>query len=312
MVDFTTATMHPDEGREAWLDQLAALCGRRAAMQFAPEPFSGSIQHREVGGISICRFSHNVRQIEQNKQPQNDDRSRYLMMIMQLKGRSMITQSANDIALAAGEIAIIDSFRPFVTRFDGSITQMIAYLPAAELAIGPASSGLARPYRMSGREGIGALARSTLLAIAKSADQLADDDADHARQMLTGVVRRLIDRNRRSVVSIEQALPDRRIRAFIEARLADPELCPIQIASGCGVSLRRLHRSFSDTEWSVCSWIRHRRLEQCRKDLLDPSQDRLTITQIAFRWGFNDAAHFSRSFRDAYGTAPRDLRQHAA
>nr|WP_246657492.1 helix-turn-helix domain-containing protein [Cohaesibacter sp. CAU 1516] len=33
-----------------------------------------------------------------------------------------------------------------------------------------------------------------------------------------------------------------------------------------------------------------------------------TITEIAFRWGFNDAAHFSRSFRRCYGEAARVFR----
>ncbi|WP_213980891.1 helix-turn-helix domain-containing protein [Sphingomonas sp. dw_22] len=312
MLDFTTASMHPDEGREAWRDQLAALCGRRAVMRFTREPFSGSIRHREVGGISICHFAHNVYEIEQNRLPQNDEQCRYMMLVMQLSGRSQLRQGSSDMALSAGELAIIDSFRPFSTRFDGPTTQIIAYLPAAELVASCSASALARPYRMSGHDGMAALTRSTLLTIARSADRFGDEDAVHAREMLTGAVRRMVDRERRTFVSVEQALPDRRIRAFIDARLADPELSPSQIATGCGISLRRLHRAFAGTEWSVCGWIRHRRLEHCRQDLLDPANDRLSITQIAFRWGFNDAAHFSRSFREAYRQAPRELRRRAA
>jgi AraC-like DNA-binding protein len=33
-----------------------------------------------------------------------------------------------------------------------------------------------------------------------------------------------------------------------------------------------------------------------------------TITEIAFGWGFSDAAHFSRIFRARFGCAPRELR----
>lgn len=308
MLDFTTATMHPDEGRDAWRDQLAALCGRRATMRFSAEPFQGSIRHREVGGISLCHFTHNVREIEQRKLPEKGDQSRYLMLLLQLSGRSQLSQSNDELVLGAGEIAIIDSLRPFSTRFERPTTQLIAYLPAAEIAGAGASTGLPRPYRLSGRDGFGAIARSTLLTMARSADRLEADDADHAREVLTNMVRRMLDRERRISFPPEAALPERRIRTYIEARLADTDLNPTQIAAGCNVSLRRLHRAFAGTDWSVCSWIRHRRLERCRADLLDPAQDRLSITQIAFRWGFNDAAHFSRSFRDAYNLSPRDLR----
>ena len=149
---------------------------------------------------------------------------------------------------------------------------------------------------------------STLLTIARSVDRLNDGDQVYARRTLIGFVHHLVEGERAPRAS-EASLPEHRIRAFIDAHLADPELSPAQIAAACGISLRRLHRAFADTSWSVCGWIRHRRLEQCRQALLDPTQDRLSITQIAFRWGFNDAAHFSRSFRDAYEQTPRDARR---
>ena len=35
------------------------------------------------------------------------------------------------------------------------------------------------------------------------------------------------------------------------------------------------------------------------------------MSDIAFSWGFNDAAHFSRSFKEQYGMSPREFRQQA-
>ncbi len=50
-----------------------------------------------------------------------------------------------------------------------------------------------------------------------------------------------------------------------------------------------------------------RRLEHCRKELscYGPSKN---ITEIAYRWGFNDSAHFSRSFKNRYGISPKQYR----
>jgi AraC-like DNA-binding protein len=50
------------------------------------------------------------------------------------------------------------------------------------------------------------------------------------------------------------------------------------------------------------------RLAAARRDLLDPRLADRTITDIAFSWAFNDAAHFSRSFSKTYGVAPSELR----
>ncbi len=50
--------------------------------------------------------------------------------------------------------------------------------------------------------------------------------------------------------------------------------------------------------------IWRRRLEQCAKDLCDPRRAGERIAEIAFRWGFGDASHFSRAFRQQFGCAP--------
>lgn len=54
----------------------------------------------------------------------------------------------------------------------------------------------------------------------------------------------------------------------------------------------------------VAGLIRHRRLERCHRDLLDPLLADRSVHAIAARWGLTDAGHFSRAFRDTYGLPP--------
>ncbi|EDY53391.1 helix-turn-helix domain-containing protein [Streptomyces clavuligerus] len=99
-----------------------------------------------------------------------------------------------------------------------------------------------------------------------------------------------------------------RISAFIDRRLGDPALGPGGIAAHHHMSVRSLHLLFRGQPETVSAMIRRRRLERCRADLADPRQRSRTITEIAARWGFRHPAQFSRAFRAAYGTAPRELR----
>ena len=43
----------------------------------------------------------------------------------------------------------------------------------------------------------------------------------------------------------------------------------------------------------------------------DPLRAGMPVGAVAGRWGFLDAAHFSRSFRDAFGVSPSDWRRGA-
>jgi AraC-like DNA-binding protein len=99
-----------------------------------------------------------------------------------------------------------------------------------------------------------------------------------------------------------------RIRRYIEASLRDPDLTARSVASAFGISPRYLHIIFANEGETVSNYILRRRLEECGKQLADEMWRRRTITEVAFGWGFNNATHFARVFKDHYGLAPRDYR----
>ncbi len=66
---------------------------------------------------------------------------------------------------------------------------------------------------------------------------------------------------------------------------------------------------FAAHDDSVSAYLLRRRLEETARQIRDPKWRGHTITELAFGWGFNSAAHFARSFRERYGTAPRDYRR---
>ncbi|MDB5479758.1 MAG: transcriptional regulator, AraC family [Caulobacteraceae bacterium] len=103
-----------------------------------------------------------------------------------------------------------------------------------------------------------------------------------------------------------------RVRQTIETLLAEPDLTLRRAAEAEGVSPRYLQRLFSDAGESFTGYVRLRRLERCRLDLLSPRYGPTSISTICFRWGFNGSAHFSRSFRRQYGMSPREYRRAGA
>jgi AraC-like DNA-binding protein len=100
------------------------------------------------------------------------------------------------------------------------------------------------------------------------------------------------------------------VQAYIERHLADHDLSPVRVAAVHHVSVRSLQRVFRTHGTSVTDWIRRRRLERCRRDLLDPQLANRPIHTIAANWQFSSAAHFTRLFRATYGLTPREYQRH--
>ena len=66
---------------------------------------------------------------------------------------------------------------------------------------------------------------------------------------------------------------------------------------------------FASSGTTVSRFILDKRLELCREALENSALSDYNITQIAFSYGFNDAAHFSRKFKERYGASPKDYRE---
>lgn len=96
--------------------------------------------------------------------------------------------------------------------------------------------------------------------------------------------------------------------AYIEENIGRSSLSPEEIAHALNISVRYLHRLFMSTELSVGRHILQSRLEGCAANLQDPRRAVQSISSIAYEWGFDNSAHFSRSFRTRFGLSAREYR----
>jgi len=152
-----------------------------------------------------------------------------------------------------------------------------------------------------------------------------------AADMAAHIVRRHIskeaERNALEVLQIDRARTARDVqpRRPLSIESDDPRLQAVlivmernienmvsiqELASSVGLSRRQLERLFMEKANSSPALVyRRMRLERARHLLL---QTKAPLIDIALEVGFENASHFARLFRKAYGQSPTDLRTSTA
>ncbi|MCW2704183.1 MAG: AraC family transcriptional regulator [Blastococcus sp.] len=97
-----------------------------------------------------------------------------------------------------------------------------------------------------------------------------------------------------------------RVERYVLEHLRETSLSAARIAATHYVSVRQLYYVWSaHHDESLAEWIMFQRLDRASHAL---ARGEDTITSVAHLYGFADAAHFSRRFRERYGVTPRDWR----
>ncbi len=91
----------------------------------------------------------------------------------------------------------------------------------------------------------------------------------------------------------------RAFRAYIDSRLADPDLKPAEVASHAGVSERYVRAVLAAEGESFSSYVLRERLQRCAQVLADAAARGRTITEIAFQMGFGNVTYFWAGVQDA-------------
>jgi AraC-like DNA-binding protein len=168
--------------------------------------------------------------------------------------------------------------------------------------------------RLEAEAGLAHIFSGLLRATAQSLPEMTVDQLRPVELALTEfLAAALAEKTRGEVSGLGAVSPHlHRISQTMETLLPDPELSLRKLAHLSGVSPRYVQKLFAAADDTFGHYLRTRRLERCRMDLSSPLSARLSISEICFRWGFNDSAHFSRAFRNQYAQSPREYRRAAA
>jgi AraC-like DNA-binding protein len=163
--------------------------------------------------------------------------------------------------------------------------------------------------------GLAAVVRGHVAMVAEQSPHMAPAASASMVPVTIGLVAALLNsldtRSAPGLISLP-AFHRRRIKEYVMNNMCNPMLDVDMIADAIGLSARYIHHLFENEPASLMQWIITKRLLHCRQVLTDQKRRHWKISQIAYDAGFNDLAHFSRSFRKHFNLSPSQARASVA
>lgn len=301
---------------DAWTEILAAthLAFDVRPTDGTPDSFHGVVTRQAVGELSLlsCAASpflgDRSRSVIGTQGEDMRDEGVFGFQVV-CRGVERVREGSRRLALKTGDVVLWDGLQPTAVEILEPFFKRTLLFPRERvLAVCPRLADLDALPSLAGSAPARLLVRY-MLALAAEQPQLDPASgaaaASAALELLRAAVEPRIPSSRAAMRSAIRA----EIRRYVRSHLQDPLLGPASIARSYAISVRALHSLFEDTDTSVAGLVRGERLDRCLEDLQRSNGG--SVTEIAFRWGFCDAAHFSRAFKRKFGATPSEIRRAA-
>lgn len=301
---FATTGIAPAERLRYW-NSIAdeAFCG--TFVNADSHRFEGEMLSWRIGELGMIRTRSCSARVGRRPLDGTEER---VIMHMQWRGRGQHHQAGREARLDPGDFVIGSPHTPY--RFDLTPHEMMVIeFPKRALAERIPDLDEAFAQRLSGSSPAARVFNDFLLSLWRQSEiEAADPDWEN------GINRVFYDLAAMAIRDARREAPDysvqaglrRRALAAVDAALTDPHLRTATIAGELGTSVRTVQNLFAEMGTTPSAFILERRLERAAERLI--SDPKASITEVAFAYGFNDSAYFTRCFRKKFGASPREWR----
>ncbi|MCK6212126.1 helix-turn-helix domain-containing protein [Georgenia sp. EYE_87] len=306
-----TRTVTPSRRPEYWSAGIAEHFFPMSLQPPDDHPFAARLTGGDVGPVAVRLIRGVPHRVTRSSRMIADADPACLLLYLIRQGACRIQQDDRACVLQPGDVAFQDTSRP--SSFEARDGLDVAVFSIPKWFLGEGADGFAARTAAAMSLRTTPILRMAVPFLAGLA-QTAETGALSAQEgeVLSGMLGTMLRMLRSDAVeATQERSPDAevlltRMRRYALVHLHDPELGPDRIARAHHVSTRYVHKLFAEAGTGVSAWIREQRMERAAQELRESGE--CSIAHLAARWGYRDAASFSRAFRRAHGRSPREVR----
>jgi AraC-like DNA-binding protein len=272
--------------------------------------FHGSVDLQQCGSIGLGRIRASAQHVIRTPVRIAQSNRALFFLCLQLRGRGHHRQAGREAQLSPGDFALVDTTQPYDHIFTEDFSQLVLSLPHDWVTSRIPDAPRLTARAASGRTGTGRVTSTFLRQLALQLHAVGEASLPTLQTTLLELVAAALGEQwahgSGSRTSERHSILRQCLLQYIEANLGDPDLSCGSVARQHRISERHLRTLFEDLASSPSEWIWGRRLERARQDLSAASG--MSVTEVCFRWGFKDTAHFSHAFKARFGCTPSEAR----
>ena len=301
---WSTGPAAPGEPVSSWREQVGQLFGV-SVQPLDDSGFSARAVVRNSGPYRFIKSELTRLQTVRSRRDLSNSAAEHFSIYLQLRGETVSARGDDIIMLKPGDIGFCDGRRPVRATIGGKCA--MAVLPRAMIER-RAPWLRDRPHlKLAPDARFSANLRMHMLELTSVKSSLSRAETGLLADSLCNLI----------ALAAAEGMPTKRLKpelqmeallAYCRQHLHDADLTPQRAADHLGISVRTLHSRFRQTGHTFSRWLLDNRLEGCSVALRDPNQRALNISDVAYRWGFNDLSHFNKAFRSRFDTTPGEWR----
>ncbi|MGO1545492.1 MAG: AraC family transcriptional regulator [Gulosibacter sp.] len=269
--------------------------------------FAATVETRELGPLNRASVSSPEQATLHGRQEVANTQDDYFFVNLQLVGNCFVRQGTNEAVIAPGQFAVLDTMQPFALGFDRD-WRMLSFRLPREYFSGALLRSRAPFATATGSSPAGATAIGMIRSLWSLVGSFPDAAGTDLSRAFAAVVSAAFDEASGAPVATELAPPLSRalVLEYLQASLSDPDLSVERVSRVFGISPRRLHALFEDSDQTFAESLRGLRMTAAAEMLLYQDQ---TVAAVGANVGYPEPTSFSRAFRRVWGHSPAAHRE---
>src|SRR4029077_6548122 len=279
---FSNDAFHPRDRFDYWHEILCRQVMPHDCTPQARQAFRAELQSTPLADIHLVYYESTPIRNDVTARHVAHANADELLVRRQVAGKFIVEQDGREAVLEAGDIILLDPRRPMRGKYLNGARQLVLKVPRHQLEarIGNTPQLIARAIKPTQGEHALTSAFLEILRLHAGARGAAAPAvaSNQALDLIAVSLAKCLDQDKPRL-SWARSLARLRIRAAIEARLADPALDAETVAAAAGISVRYANAVLAADDTSIMRLVLARRLEQCRRALEDPLQVHRTVSE---------------------------------